>query len=401
VGGTNYTFTEFIGILLPDNQVPTVTANPTGPICQGNTATFSGSLTGVAYEWELIPPSGPSTTGPNAQVWSNVPFTQPGTYTIRHRVYTDCCGWTPWTSVTMVVHPQATVSITPAAPAICFGDQVTLTATFAPPGSTILWSAATGLNTTTGATVVASPQVTTTYTAPVIPPVGSCVATANVTVTVHPPPDATAAVTPASCGANGSVTLTIKAGTLPVTAVWNTTPPQTGLTLSSIPPGTYQATLTDANGCSNIVSVFVPAPLGALLAWLQNSQSPLCHGQSNGSAQIGVTGGPPPYTYSWSHNPLLNSPNATGLAAGNYTVPVTDNAGCSFVARFTLSQPAPLTISIDSLNQNAPVSCSGACNGVLSVEVDGGTTPRVYTWTSATYPAFSATGSQVTGPCEG
>ncbi|MCX7607121.1 MAG: SprB repeat-containing protein, partial [Bacteroidia bacterium] len=405
VGGVDYTLTEFIGILLPDNQIPTLTANPTGPVCQGSTVTFTGDLTGVQYAWEQIPPAGPVVTGPNAQSWQ-IAFTQPGTHTIRHRVYTDCCGWTPWASTTMEVHPQAVVNVTPAAPAICYGDQVTLTANFSPPGSTILWSPANGLNTTTGPIVEASPTTTTTYTALVIPPVGNCVATANVTVTVRSLPDATVAVTPASCGGNGSATLTITAGAPPVSVLWNTTPAQSGLTATNLQPGVYTATLTDANGCTNSISVFVPAPPGALLAWLQSSQEPLCHGQSNGQAAIGATGGTPPYSYSWSHNPLLNAPTATGLSAGNYTVVVTDGAGCTFTVPFSLGQPAPLTIALDSLRQNEPVSCSGACNGVITVEADGGTQPRTYTWSSSTYPTFSfsgvnAAGTQVTGLCEG
>ncbi|MCS7298038.1 MAG: gliding motility-associated C-terminal domain-containing protein [Bacteroidia bacterium] len=223
---------------------------------------------------------------------------------------------------------------------------------------------------------------------------------------VLPLPNATPTVVPATCGANGSITLTITAGTPPVSVTWNTVPPQTGLTATNLQPGPYAATLTDANGCVNTVSAFVGAPPGALLAWLQSSQEPLCHGQSNGSATIGVTGGTPPYTYSWSHAPALNASVATGLPAGGYTVTVTDNAGCSFVVTFSLGQPAPLTLSIDPARQNEPVSCSGSCNGIITVEADGGVPPRTYTWSSSTHPGFSftgvdAAGTQVSGLCEG
>ncbi|MDW8057019.1 MAG: gliding motility-associated C-terminal domain-containing protein, partial [Bacteroidia bacterium] len=227
-----------------------------------------------------------------------------------------------------------------------------------------------------------------------------------VSVAVNPPPHATPTVNPPTCGADGSITLTITAGTPPVNVVWNTVPPQTGLTATNLQPGTYQATLTDANGCTNSIPVFLPAPPGVLFAWLQSTQEPTCHGQSNGSATIGVTGGTPPYTFSWSHNPLLNAPTATGLAAGSYSVIVTDNAGCSFPVFFTLGQPAPLTIRIDSLRRNELVSCSGACNGVITVEASGGVPPRTYNWSSPTHPAFSfsgvdAAGTQATGLCEG
>ncbi|MDW8016046.1 MAG: gliding motility-associated C-terminal domain-containing protein [Bacteroidia bacterium] len=405
VGGVNYSFTEFIGILLPDNQLPTLSANPLGPVCEGTTVSFSGDLIGIEYQWEQVLPGGGVVAGPNAQAWQ-IGLTQAGTHTIRHRVFTDCCGWTPWSSIQIEVQPQATVTVIPPTPTVCFGESVTLTANAAPPGSTILWSPATGLNTTVGSSVIASPLASTTYTTLVIPPGGNCVATANTTVNVLPLPNATPTVVPATCGANGSITLTITAGTPPVSVTWNTVPPQTGLTATNLQPGPYAATLTDANGCVNTVSAFVGAPPGALLAWLQSSQEPLCHGQSNGSATIGVTGGTPPYTYSWSHAPALNASVATGLPAGGYTVTVTDNAGCSFVVTFSLGQPAPLTLSIDPARQNEPVSCSGSCNGIITVEADGGVPPRTYTWSSSTHPGFSftgvdAAGTQVSGLCEG
>ena len=52
-----------------------------------------------------------------------------------------------------------------------------------------------------------------------------------------------------------------------------------------------------------------------------------CNGNSDGSASVIVNGGTPPYSYNWS--PAGGSSmSATNLAAGNYTVTVTDAHGC-------------------------------------------------------------------------
>jgi gliding motility-associated-like protein len=67
-------------------------------------------------------------------------------------------------------------------PRICPGESVNLTATG---GTDYIWSPAIGLNTTTGANVIASPLVTTTYYA--MDANGSdCVLSDSVTITVHP-----------------------------------------------------------------------------------------------------------------------------------------------------------------------------------------------------------------------
>ncbi|MBE0639510.1 MAG: DNRLRE domain-containing protein [Bacteroidales bacterium] len=59
-------------------------------------------------------------------------------------------------------------------------------------------------------------------------------------------------------------------------------------------------------------------------------------GASDGSATVTLSGGFAPYTYVWSHNPDLNDPTAAGLAAGTYSVTVTDSQGCSVSAEVTI-----------------------------------------------------------------
>jgi hypothetical protein len=54
------------------------------------------------------------------------------------------------------------------------------------------------------------------------------------------------------------------------------------------------------------------------------------------------TGGVMPYTYFWSNGQQVAG--ATGLAAGGYTVTITDANGCWDVAAITISDPSGLTL---------------------------------------------------------
>ena len=55
--------------------------------------------------------------------------------------------------------------------------------------------------------------------------------------------------------------------------------------------------------------------------------SPTCPDDVDGSISV-VAGTPSQYSYTWPQYPALQGPDATGLAAGAYTVIVTDTNGC-------------------------------------------------------------------------
>ncbi|NDJ00212.1 hypothetical protein GWA97_14135, partial [Flavobacterium sp. LaA7.5] len=61
-----------------------------------------------------------------------------------------------------------------------------------------------------------------------------------------------------NAGSNGAVDLTVTGGTAPYTYLWNTT--ATTQDLSGLTAGTYEVTVTDANGCTATASVTVTQP---------------------------------------------------------------------------------------------------------------------------------------------
>ena len=100
-----------------------------------------------------------------------------------------------------------------------------------------------------------------------------------------------------------------------------------------------------------------------------------CNGGNNGTATVTPTGGTPGYTYLWSPGGQTTQ-SISGLAAGTYTVTVTDSKGCTTTASYTVTQPAVLVATASGTN----VSCFGGNDGTATVSVTGGTAGYTYLW---------------------
>ncbi len=150
--------------------LPVVSISPVNPtICNGNSVTLiaSGATT---YSWS--PATGLSATTGATVIATPISAT---TYAVTG---TDANACIDTTTATVTVYPLPVVSISPVNPTICNGNSVTLTASGA---ITYSWSPATGLSATTGATVIATPISTTTYTVTGTDANG-CINTTTVTV---------------------------------------------------------------------------------------------------------------------------------------------------------------------------------------------------------------------------
>ena len=199
----------------------------------------------------------------------------------------------------------------------------------------------------------------------------------------------TVVVTNVSCvgGSNGTINLTPTGGVSPYTFLWNngaTTEDRTGLAA-----GTYSVTITDATGATGTVNnIIVTQPLAIGGTTLQVDIA--CNGSATGVASVSPTGGTAPYTYRWSTGATTQT--ITGLAAGSYSVIITDANGCTLTRNFTITEPAALTATTVQTN----ISCNGGTNGTASVTPAGGAGDYTYRWsTGATTRTITglATGS--------
>lgn len=199
-----------------------------------------------------------------------------------------------------------------------------------------------------------------------------------------------ATVTDISCfgGNDGSLQLTPAGGTAPYTYSWNTG--STNKDIFGLSDGSYQVTITDANGCA-ITETYAIAMPPALLA-TGTQVNVLCNGANTGSIDLSVTGGTGLYSYTWSNG--ASTQDLTNIGAGNYTVTIADARGCSINRAFSITQPLALNLA-DNIND---VSCFGDGDGSIDISVSGGIAPYTYSWSGGqtTQDRFNLSGGNYT-----
>lgn len=211
---------------------------------------------------------------------------------------------------------------------------------------------------------------------------------------------------------DGFLDITTHGGTAPFCYDWSdipgTCPVDEGEDRASIGQGTYTVTVTDVNGCTSSISATLNEPavvydsiVSPLTPGGYNIQ---CYGECNGKIYSNVTGGCPPYTFTWTPN-VSSSDSAVDLCAGLYMLTVTDVNGCSFTDTLSVTQPDTVLalITVVILNAGNPVSCFGLCDGTAFVTASGGSPPYTYTWNypPLTVPTFSPAGDTIYSVCAG
>ena len=176
--------------------------------------------------------------------------------------------------------------------------------------------------------------------------------------------------------ANGSAQSAAVGGIIPYSITWTPTG-QTTAFISGLSGGIYTVTYTDSIGCIGSASVTInePAPL---VSGILASSNVSCFLTCDGTATVGAGGGTAPYTYLWNTSPVQTSPAATGLCAAGYTVTITDANGCTSTSSVNITTPPAINIALTSTTN---VSCNGGSNGVINLNVTGGTPGYTYTWT--------------------
>ena len=403
----------------------TLNVSGTTTICSGNSTTLTASTTGstgtVTYAWS--PATGLNTTS-GATVTANPTVTT--TYTVTATATDGSC--TPATAtkqVTVTVNnPVAgTVNVSGTTTICKGGSGTTLTASTTGSTGTVTyaWSPATGLNTTSGATVTANPTATTTYTVTATATDGSCTATATkeITITVNAP-----AVTLADMSrqvvCNGSA-FNISAtptGTPNGTVSYTWSGPN-GFSsteqniqinnISAINAGEYFVTATATVGSCTATStknftLMVNAPSIALQN--MNPQS-LCAGDNLHLAATTIGTPVGVVSYAWTgpagfmgSGEDVYRNNMTSDYAGYYTVTATATKNlyetvCTATAtkevQVTVTTPVAGTVNVSGTT----TICNGGSGTTLTASTTGNTGTMSYAWSPAT-GLSATTGTQVT-----
>ncbi len=327
-------------------------------VCDGTaTVTPTGGTSPYTYSWD----------DPGTQTTQTAVGLCAGTYTVT---ITDAAACTQTATVT-ITEPTAVTVVATANDATCFGVCDGLGVATATGGTlpyTYAWSSG-------GTQPTESGLCAGTYTVTVTDANGC---TGITTVVVNEPPAlfAAASATDASCAGtcDGTVVATATGGTLPYTYSWDGGLGG-GSTHTNVCAGTYNVTITDANGCIANATVTVNAPTSVVATATFIDES--CAGSCDGSATAIATGGTPPYTYSWDDPGAQTTPTATGLCAGVYIVTVTDANGCVGIYTVVINSGSNITVSATSTD----ATC-GQCDGTATGSVTGGASPFIFSWSS-------------------
>ena len=146
--------------------------------------------------------------------------------------------------------------------------------------------------------------------------VNGCVVTQTACITQAPIFSAIATiVNPILCNGNNATVIVAASGG---------TSPYSGTGTFTVPAGNYNYSVSDVNGCNS--SVFITISTPTAITFSTNSTDELMG--LDGTATASVSGGTAPYSYLWTPGGQTGA-TATGLAAGTYTVEVTDANGCT------------------------------------------------------------------------
>lgn len=174
----------------------------------------------------------------------------------------------------------------------------------------------------------------------------------------------------------GAVSVKVRGGVAPYTYQWSTQAGHNSSTksLSGLPAGQYQVTVTDSRGISARGTATVAVTDLASAATVTPS---LCHGDGSSRISISTTGGIPPYRYYLDGSTVgTYTPVFEYLEPGRHDVLVKDEQGCiNRLDNMQVKEPPPLVIRHTTVRSS---SCSGAANGVIIPQVQGGVPPYEY-----------------------
>jgi len=297
-------------VMVVAKPLPSIDAGQNNDICEGASTTLTANG-GISYVWS--PAAGLNTTT-GSTVIANPSSTT--TYTVTG---TGSNGCENTDQITVNINPLPNIDAG-SDEIICQGESINISATG---GNNYSWSPATGLNTTSGNSVMSTPTNTQTYTVTGTDANG-CSNSDQITITVNPLPTVNTIQDTAICEESSIMINAHGADTY----VWS---PSTGLnttvgaTVEASPSNTqtYTVTGTDNNGCENTDQVTITLNQNPTLNIGQDITA--CEGEE---VILNINGND---TYSWSQGVNNGIPFTPSLGTNTYTVTAIDQNGCETI----------------------------------------------------------------------
>ncbi|RYM33377.1 T9SS type B sorting domain-containing protein [Brumimicrobium glaciale] len=194
--------------------------------------------------------------------------------------------------------------------------------------------------------------------------------------------DANILITNETCGlGNGSITGITTTGS-GLTYVWSPSG-GTAIDASNLSNGIYTLTITDGAGCSASAGPYTITNSAAPIVDISNIAivNENCAGNDGSITGITFTGGATPFTFDWNGT-ATTSQDLNNATAGNYTLTITDNNGCTATAGpFNIAAAIPIVIDeTNMVIQDA--SCNGNDGSITGINVSGGTGTLTYSWST-------------------
>lgn len=175
-------------------------------------------------------------------------------------------------------------------------------------------------------------------------------------------------------GSNGAITAQVLGGTPPYQYQWSNG--EATASISGLSAASYTVTISDANNCQTINNLDLEEPNQLMISAAATAINFV--GANNGTAEVIATGGTPPYTFEWSNG--TQSPQIHQLSAGDYTVTVMDDKGCSRITTATVEDIICTGFEIILTATNG--TCFGENDGQVIAQISNGQAPYELMWSN-------------------
>lgn len=354
---------------LYDPTPPTATAGADFTICEGDFATLSAYGAGGSGSYEFSWDNGAG-TGANPSV---TPFVTT-MYTVTVKDVESRCTATAVQTVNVSPLPLISIS-SPTVGCDGVGYQYMATVTSGTPGYTYSWTSASEFVDASVEDAMTVPLAAGTYNHTLtVTDVNGCFNTQTATLTVNPIPTAGSGVNNVGCygGNDGSIILSTGGS-----YSYSWTGPSFSATtqdVSGLSAGTYNVTMTDADGCSGTLSTVVLQP-ASLPGFVSATTDPICFGDPSGSIIITDTAGVSTFQYSIDGGSTWQASGTfSGLVAGSYTCSLMDGNGCMATDE-TVNLIDPVALSFTTVKFDDTCSLG---KGEIQFSATGGTSPYNY-----------------------